>query len=135
MEPVSPPSEPGSGNPVPPPRLRFRPTQKLTGGRQFERAYKRGRRNGDALLQVVVLKNDLPQGRLGMAVSVKACGKAVRRNRIRRILRDTFRQLQHHLAGLDVVVNARPAAKTAEAAALVKSLETLLRPFMRSPGP
>jgi len=35
--------------------------------------------------------NDLQQHRLGMAVSIKACAKAVGRNRIKRVVRENFR--------------------------------------------
>jgi len=35
--------------------------------------------------------NDLTQHRLGMAVSRKACAKAVGRNRIKRVVRENFR--------------------------------------------
>lgn len=35
--------------------------------------------------------NDLQQHRLGMAVSKKACAKAVGRNRIKRVVRENFR--------------------------------------------
>ena len=127
MEPIAPPSG------ELPLRLLFKPEQRLTAGKQFETAHKRGRRKGDSLFQVVVLSNGLPQGRLGMAVSIKACGKAVRRNLVRRVIRDTFRQCQQVLTGLDVVVNARPAAKTASNADMVSSLEHLFRQLMHTP--
>ena len=108
-------------------RLRFRPAQRLTSGRQFEAAYQTGRRKGDNLFGVIVRPNGLPQARLGMAVSIKACGKAVRRNVVRRLIRNTFRLCQHPLAGLDVVVNARPGARGAANPDMVASLERLSR--------
>lgn len=74
------------------PRLCFTPAQRLVAGKQFEAAYKGGRRKGDALFGVIALANGLPQGRLGMAVSIKACGNAVRRNLVRRVIRNTFRE-------------------------------------------
>ena len=119
MEPVS----NASGKP----RLRFTPAQRLVAGKQFEAAYKGGRRKGDSLFGVIVLANGLPQARLGMAVSIKACGNAVRRNLVRRVIRNTFRECQHPLAGLDVVVNARPGAKAATNPDIVSSLERLFR--------
>ena len=101
---------------APPPedlRLRFKPAQRLTTARQFEAAYQTGHRKGDSLFGVIVRPNGLTQARLGMAVSIKACGKAVRRNVVRRVIRNTFRLCQHPLAGMDVVVNARPGARGA----------------------
>ena len=108
-------------------RLRFQPAQRLTSGRQFEAAYQSGRRKGDSLFGVIVRPNGLAQARLGMAVSIKACGKAVRRNVVRRVIRNTFRVCQHPLAGLDVVVNARPGARQATNPEMVASLERLFR--------
>jgi len=60
-----------------------------------------------------------------MAVGVKMAGNAISRNRIRRTIRETFRQLQHQLPAVDIVVNARAGSRTADRSALVYSLETL----------
>lgn len=109
------------------PRLLFTPAQRLVAGKQFEAAYKGGRRKGDSLFGVIALPNGLPQARLGMAVSIKSCGNAVRRNLVRRVIRNTFRECQYPLAGLDVVVNARPGARQAANADIVSSLERLFR--------
>ena len=51
--------------------------------------------------------------RLGMAVSRKVDKRAVGRNRIKRVLRETFRHLPPDLAGGDYVVVARSAAARA----------------------
>ena len=114
-------------------RLRFQPAQRLVSARQFEAAYQSGRRKGDALFGVIVRPNGLAQARLGMAVSIKACGKAVRRNVVRRVIRNTFRVCQHPLAGLDVVVNARPGARQATNPEMVASLERLFRQLAATP--
>ena len=42
--------------------------------------------------------------RLGLAISKKKLAKAVARNRIKRIIRESFRQHLSLLAGLDIVV-------------------------------
>jgi ribonuclease P protein component len=50
----------------------------------------------------------LPHPRLGMSVNRKV-GNAVRRNRIRRLIRESFRLMQHDFpAGYDLVVVVRP---------------------------
>jgi len=109
------------------PRLLFTPAQRLVAGKQFEAAYKGGRRKGDSLFGVIALPNGLSQARLGMAVSIKSCGNAVRRNLVRRVIRNTFRECQYPLAGLDIVVNARPGAREVANADIVSSLERLFR--------
>lgn len=45
--------------------------------------------------------------RLGLVIAKKHIRLAVQRNRIKRILRETFRQHQHQLTGIDAVVLAR----------------------------
>jgi ribonuclease P protein component len=83
------------------------------------------------LFAVVAAGNELAHPRLGMAVGIKAAGNAVSRNRIRRAIRETFRQLQHQLPAVDIVVNARPGSKTADRSALLYSLETLFAKVTR----
>jgi ribonuclease P protein component len=50
-------------------------------------------------------------------------GNAVRRNRVKRLVRESFRRHQHVLPAVDIVVNARAGARTAESAAITESLE------------
>ena len=52
--------------------------------------------------------NHLGGARLGLAVSRKRVPKAVCRNRIKRVVRDSFRHHRRELGGLDIVVIARP---------------------------
>lgn len=48
-----------------------------------------------------------PSARLGFIVSKKRVKLAVQRNRIKRCLRETFRQVQHELPSFDVVFLAK----------------------------
>ena len=54
----------------------------------------------------------------------RECG-AVARNRLRRIIRESFRLHQHELPAADLVVSARPSARSAAAGALRDSLAAL----------
>jgi ribonuclease P protein component len=58
-----------------------------------------------------------------MAISRKAVGRAVCRNRIKRLIRESFRHHQPSLVGLDVVVMARRQAAAASNADLLNGLE------------
>jgi len=60
-----------------------------------------------------------------MAVAVRTVGNAARRNRIRRIVRESFRLHQHELPAADIVVNARAAARDADNDKLYASLKRL----------
>jgi len=91
----------------------------------FDVAYARGRRTGDGLFSVTVMRNDVGAPRLGLAVAVKVAGGAVPRNRLRRIIRESFRLHQHQLPTVDLVVSARPSARSATAGALRESLAAL----------
>ena len=62
-----------------------------------------------------------------MAVGLRVAGKAVRRNRIRRCVRESFRLHQHILPPVDVFVSARSAARNATGPEMFASLERLWR--------
>ncbi|GAB6039936.1 hypothetical protein JCM17961_06090 [Endothiovibrio diazotrophicus] len=64
-----------------------------------------------------------PFARLGLAVSKKAAGNGVGRNRLKRIVRESFRRTRGRLADLDIVVLAKPTARTTSNADLFRSLE------------
>ncbi|MEO9654145.1 ribonuclease P protein component [Marinomonas sp.] len=56
-------------------------------------------------------KREDDQTRLGLIVSKKTDKRAVGRNRIKRLVRDSFRQHKTTLAGLDIVFLARQGIK------------------------
>ena len=58
---------------------------------EFDRVFADGRRTSDPLFALHWLRDDAP-ARLGLAVSRKVDPHAVGRNRIKRVLRDAFRQ-------------------------------------------
>jgi ribonuclease P protein component len=74
---------------------------------------------------VIARPNGLEHARLGLAVGVKAAGNAVNRNRIKRLVRESFRHRQRELPAVDLVVNARPAAGKAANAEIVESVAVL----------
>jgi len=91
----------------------------------FDATHAQGRRMGDALFGVTVRLNEAGQPRLGMAVAVRAAGSSVERNRIRRIIRESFRLHQHEIPALDIVVSARARARHAPGRELHASLAAL----------
>lgn len=73
----------------------------------FATVYERGVRIGDACFSLIALANEDSRTRLGLAVS-KRCGNAVRRNRLKRRLREAFRLSRAELpTGLDLVIQPR----------------------------
>ena len=73
----------------------------------------------------MVRPNDLSHARIGLSISAKAVGNAVSRNRIKRVIRESFRLHQKQLPNIDIVVNARAPARTAPNLQLTHSLELL----------
>ena len=59
---------------------------------------------------VLAISNDSQKSRLGLVIAKKHISKAVQRNKVKRIIRDSFRLHQETLAGLDIVVLARKDA-------------------------
>ena len=74
---------------------------------------------------VIARPNGLEHARLGLAVGVRAAGNAVNRNRIKRLVRESFRRHQSELPAVDLVVNARPEAGKSANADLVASIAAL----------
>lgn len=58
-------------------------------------------------LLILSRSNQTQTPRLGLVIAKKHIRLAVQRNRIKRILRETFRQNQQQLGGIDAVVLAR----------------------------
>ena len=92
---------------------------------QFEAVYARGRRFGDGFFGMIAHANDAARPRLGLAVATQVAGNSVQRNRIRRIIRESFRLHQHAMPPVDVVVSARTPVRTATNAELRASLDVL----------
>ena len=90
----------------------------------FRRAYGGRCTASDDLLLVFAAPNNLPYPRLGLSVSRKV-GKAVARNRWKRLVREAFRLSREQLpVGIDLVVVPRPSAG-AELQPLLRSLPQL----------
>jgi ribonuclease P protein component len=104
--------------------LPLRASQRIRATADFDNVYKNGRRAGDALFGIAFRANEAGVVRLGMSVGARAIGNAVARNRLRRLIRESFRLRQRELPGIDIVITARPNAKTAAPDELKKSLES-----------
>jgi ribonuclease P protein component len=105
--------------------LRFPRACRLRTATDFKRVYAHGRRFGNEFFTINAQANELSSARLGMSVAVRTMGGAVGRNRLRRMIRESFRLHRALMAPLDIVVGVRPAARSAAASELRASLERL----------
>jgi ribonuclease P protein component len=101
----------------------FTPAQRLHNKSDFDRVYRDAKRSADALFAVFARPKPGSPPRLGLSIAARTVGNAVRRNRIKRLIRESFRLHQHDLPAADIVVNARNGARNADNASIVQSLE------------
>ena len=82
----------------------------LTENHMFRRLYKTGKCTVTPYIAVYFQKNRLGVSRLGITAT-KKIGKAVQRNRVRRIIREAYRLSEDSLpVGRDIVIVARKRA-------------------------
>ena len=108
-----------------PRRLRFGAELRLRSKPQFDAVYASGRRIDDRFFALRVKPNGLEVPRVGLAVAIKTAGNAVKRNRLRRLVRESFRLAQLNLPAVDIVVAAKFPAAGAPVVSLRASLATL----------
>jgi len=88
----------------------------------FDRVFKKARRSSDKMFTILYRSNGRSWARLGLAISKKNCRLAVERNRLKRVARESFRQHQQELAGIDIVVLNRRDSHKADNKLLFESL-------------
>jgi len=99
---------------------------RLTHSRQFREVRRRGRSWSHRLLVILALVNNLPYSRFGFLVG-KRIGKAVMRNRVKRLMREAVRsRLACVSRGWDVVLIARAPTARADLSSIKEALDSLL---------
>jgi len=86
----------------------FPKSHRIRSRAEFSAVFEARRKAVQGPLIAYARPNNLPHPRLGLAVP-KAVGSAPRRNRIKRLLRESFRLHQHDLPhGYDIILVIRP---------------------------
>lgn len=81
---------------------------------------------------ILYRSNQKNHARIGIIVGKRVANSAVARNRIRRIVRDSFRFNQEKLTGWDIVVIARQQCDTLSKEKIRKGIDDLWEKLMTS---
>ncbi len=96
---------------------------RLRQSKEFDEVFRRSQRSTDKWVTVLARRNSKGGlARLGLAISKKCARKAVERNRIKLIVRESFRHNKDCLRGLDLVIVGRKGPEKGERRLFTKSL-------------
>ena len=109
-----------------PPRLGLPRECRLVRRAEYEAVYRDGRRRSSREFTIFLRPNGLGLSRFGWSIK-KAQATAVRRNRIRRRLREILRLHRQEIApGWDIVIHPRSSAATANFSSITEELLKLI---------
>ena len=101
--------------------------ERLTRRWEFQRGYKRGKKYWNRSFVVYVSRNSLNAVRLGITTS-KKLGNSVKRNRVKRLIRESFRLSKHRICpNYDLIVVGRTASLNMKCQQAKSSLLQLFR--------
>ena len=106
--------------------MRQGPLRSLTRKRDFEAVFQEGINSASRYLVMYARPNELNVSRFGLSVSKKV-GKAVMRNRLKRLLREAMRKgLEGLSPGYDFVIIARKSSVEAELDDFIRDIKRFL---------
>lgn len=94
---------------------------------QFKSVFSNPIKASSAEITLLAIPNSEQHPRLGLTVAKRYVKRANQRNRIKRIIRDSFRLNQHDIPHLDIVVLVRNGVMEMENAEINKLIEKLWR--------
>lgn len=99
---------------------------RLLNAREFQQVFQGARyKVSCAQILILAIDNQADFPRLGLVIAKKHIKTAVGRNRVKRLIRESFRTNQHLLAGLDIVILARTGLGSLENEPLSRQLNKL----------
>jgi ribonuclease P protein component len=101
----------------------FSKAYRLNTAVDYSNVFNNAQRSSDKFFTVLAKKNTLDVARLGLAIAKKSVKKAVQRNRIKRVVRESFRLTEQHCKGYDFVVLSHKRASLATKNDLAVSIQ------------
>ena len=108
----------------------FQKKEHIIKSRDFNRAYKKGACRKKESLLIYYIPNNLGHSRIGFSISSRIIKLAARRNRIKRLLREAYRQRKKALkTGFDMVLVVK---KNLPGAILYKDIECIFSALVKN---
>ena len=92
---------------------------------QFQRVFSNPVRVSSPEITLLAHFNDVEHPRLGLAIAKKSIKLACRRNRVKRIIRDSFRLNRHDFHAIDIVVISKRGIEDLSSTQLQQLIKTL----------
>ncbi|MBA2658947.1 MAG: ribonuclease P protein component [Nitrosospira sp.] len=114
--------------------MRFPKSHRLHRAEEFSSVIRFRCSSSSEFLQIFAKPNNRIHSRLGLIVAGKIERLAVNRNRVKRLLREVFRERQGDLVGLDLVVRLRCRVSQAKSMQMTEEAKTLMIQLQRCRG-
>ena len=111
--------------------VRFNKRARLLKAEEYTQVFNKAHRSKDQYFTVLAKPKKIGQAKLGLAVSKKRAKKAVSRNRLKRIIRESFRLSQSIIVSADYVVMIQQNSENISNKQLFLSLEKHWRNLTR----
>lgn len=116
------------------PNNAFPRENRLLSPEDYDQVFKKPVRAGGKGLIVLARTNECSHPRLGLIVPKKVLKRAVWRNRVKRLVRESFRQAQDSLPNVDLVFLAKPGIGELSNRDLTSALNRLWAQISRQVG-
>lgn len=98
---------------------------------QFQSVFSNPSRFGSSHFTILITQSNDDKARLGLAIAKKRVKLAVQRNRIKRLVRESFRLNQHQLPHIEMVVMVKSGIDELDNQQINKQLEKIWRKIIQ----
>lgn len=105
--------------------MHFTRQQRLITKAEFKSVFDQSNKTTQRHFLALFKPNQKPYARLGLVIGKRVANTAISRNRIKRVIRESFRLNQEQLKGLDIVIIGRQQCDTLDKTKLREGIEKL----------